>query len=406
LGPFRPGRSWSIRHVSGRELALDAVGATLLGVLGGIPLAQYLPTGGLLLLQLLRSLPTSGPAVLLLAACSFAVRRLHPGAALLLTCVAAGLQLLCSERPSLVDAAVVAVVYSAAAYGRRGELEAAAVVVVIAGALAPRYLQREGFLRIADLVEEGPPAQRIAITVFPFVVLAAAWLAGLVVRSVLARRVEARRRVLAEARASQAQDAAELERLRAAMARDVHDVVGHSLAVIIAQADGAELLDDPTRVREMVRAIARTARGSLDEVRTVLDRTGAERIDAPDALHDVLEQVRSTGLLVEEKVQGVPQELSASSAVAARRVLQEMLTNALRHGRPGGVVAVQRTWSPTGLVIQVANEIGQPQPGSGAGLAGMRSRLAAIGGSLHTEGAGDRFTARAHIPLTAEEATA
>ena len=79
-----------------------------------------------------------------------------------------------------------------------------------------------------------------------------------------------------------------------------------------------------------------------------------------------------------------------------------MLTNALRHGRRGAVVAVQRSWRAADLVIEVTNTVGEGgTPGSGAGLTGMRDRVAAVGGDLETDRIGDRFVARARIPRSA-----
>ena len=210
-------------------------------------------------------------------------------------------------------------------------------------------------------------------------------------------------------------DEAESERIRGAIARDVHDVVGHSLAVIIAQADSVPFLHDEARIREVSATIASTARSSLLEVRQVLghiDGTG-DRVD-PGSLEEIVQGIRDAGVDVDRTVRGTPRAMRSDTGTAIRRVLQEMLTNALRHGAPGRRVTVRETWRSADLVLEVENAVPSAEPavgeglgidprpstaGSGRGLTGMQSRLTTIGGSFDAAVLDAVFTARARIPF-------
>ena len=118
--------------------------------------------------------------------------------------------------------------------------------------------------------------------------------------------------------------------------------------------------------------------------------------------------MRAAGHPVRSDVAGEPVELGEAAATAAYRVLQELLTNALKHGTPGGTIEVDRQWSSAGLTLRVANPAGADSGGTGdgTGLAGMHSRLAAVGGTFRTSTvAGDGrpriFAATAFVPAPA-----
>lgn len=343
--------------------------------------------------------------VLGVGALSMAVRRLSPALALALGWLTGILQVATHSPPSLVQVASAVVVFSAAAWGRHGVMIASAASAGLGGLAAGAYLVQIRFASVTLFFATGLTAENgsvIVIVLLPVAFLAACWTAGFALRTVRGRRAEIVARGLAEERAVDAQEQVGVEQSRAAMARDVHDVVGHSLAVIIAQADSVRFLQDTERVREVVDTIASTARTSLLEVRGVLERTERERpVDSTD-LDALVAQVRSAGVEVQERTEGTPGELEAASGLAARRVLQEMLTNALRHGSPQALVEVQRLWRSSDLVIEVTNVVGDGDTsGSGAGLTGMRERVHAVGGTLETDRIGDRFVSRARIPRSA-----
>jgi signal transduction histidine kinase len=230
-------------------------------------------------------------------------------------------------------------------------------------------------------------------------------LLGFAARALRSQRIEAGRRVEAETEMVKALDSAEFERLRATMARDVHDVVGHSLAVIIAQADSTEFIHDEDRLRQVSATIAATARRSLLEVRQVLNGDPAAGIDDETIdLDALIEQVRESGVAIERVVRGQPRLHDAGLRLVIRRVAQEMLTNAIRHGDARQPVSFRETWRAHDVVIEVENRVGLSRnPGSGSGVRGMRARVEGMGGMLEAEAVDGVYTARARIPAPAAE---
>ena len=203
---------------------------------------------------------------------------------------------------------------------------------------------------------------------------------------------------------------------RARIARELHDVVAHSVGAMVAQAQGAGrvLERDPERAREALEAIERTGRNALDEMRRslgVLRRTDADAPLAPQpGMADVavlIAQARESGLQVELVTDGVPAPLPSGIDLSAYRIVQEALTNTLKHAGPVRArVAVG--YRDDELVLEISDE-GAPAPvasdgsegnGGGQGLLGMRERVALYGGDLH---AGQRpeggFVVRASLPL-------
>jgi signal transduction histidine kinase len=231
---------------------------------------------------------------------------------------------------------------------------------------------------------------------------------------------------LAEAGAARAQheseQAREIARLReeqATLARDVHDVVGHSLAVILAQAESGQYLpdEDPAALKSTMATIASTARASLQDVRQVLASPMSPVPARSGAFEQLLDGVRASGHEVWATEVGTAQPLPPELDVAAHRVVQEMLTNAIKHGRRDRPVVVEHHW-PEGVwdrdlrievrnVEEQAGDDTQPlRPGEppGQGIDGMRRRLAAVGGRLdirrRTENGEPTFTATAWVPVS------
>lgn len=352
----------------------------------------------------------SVPAVLA-AAGAIAVRRLSPPSAMLLVVTLGLVQVAGGERPSLVDLAIFVVIGTTAIVGTRAEVVLSGLLAFTAGVGATLYLTVTGF-RFAVLVN-GPRDQAFLAMVAPAAALLGVWAGGLAVRAFRSRDRESERRARAEearsraeavateaeATATRAIDVAESARIRAAIARDVHDVVGHSLAVIIAQADSVPFLPDEARIREVSATIATTARASLMEVRQVLGQIDGPAGAGPATLDEIVQGVRDAGVEVHHTLRGTPRTLGPDVGTAARRVLQEMLTNALRHGAPGVPVTIRETWRSADLVLEVENAVGDGSTGgSGRGVDGMRSRLAALDGSFDAAVVDDVFAARARVP--------
>jgi signal transduction histidine kinase len=243
-------------------------------------------------------------------------------------------------------------------------------------------------------------------------VLAAAWLAGraLATRAEQTRELRARVQVAERARAEAADRAAVEERGR--IARELHDVVAHSVSVMVVQASGVRRLlkDDQAREREALMSVEQIGRQALSEMRRMLGvmRTGEEQPSAALApqpglahLDRLIEQVEEAGLHVTLRVEGDRIPLSPGVDLSAYRIVQEGLTNALKHAT-GAQAAVLVKYA--GDAVEVAIEDDGPVlpngDGLGHGLVGMRERVALYGGTLE---AGPRpeggFVLRAKLPV-------
>ncbi|WP_026120205.1 sensor histidine kinase [Nocardiopsis potens] len=206
------------------------------------------------------------------------------------------------------------------------------------------------------------------------------------------------------------------ERLR--IAREVHDLVGHSLSVINMQAGVAlHVLDKrPDRVRDSLAAIRSTSKDALEELRGTLavfrEGDGAAPAPAPgddraplpglDRLGELAARMESAGQRVSVHTEGSPVVPPAAVDHAAYRIVQEALTNALRHA-PGAEARVRVGYERTEVVVEIENGgAAVPEHAEGSGIAGMRERARAVGGNLH---AGPRpeggFAVRARLPLGA-----
>lgn len=241
----------------------------------------------------------------------------------------------------------------------------------------------------------------------------AAWVAAIVAVSELART---RREQWVKERAERAQAArrrADEERLR--IARELHDVLAHSISVINVQAGvGLALLDtDPEQARSALTTIKAKSKEALGEVRQVLDtlRTpgDAPRAPAPglDRLPELVRQAASAGLTVD--VEGEPPRLAPGTDLAAFRIVQEALTNVVRHsGSRHARVHLDHGDGRT-LRLRVDDDgpaTGADAGGSGNGLAGMRERAAALGGTIEAGARDDGgFRVLAVLPLKAPAET-
>jgi signal transduction histidine kinase len=243
---------------------------------------------------------------------------------------------------------------------------------------------------------------------------AVSWLAGLVLRewSDLADQLRDNARLLAEQRAAATQGAVMRERVR--MATDLHDAVGHSLTIVALQAGAARRLwtADPARAATALRTINDVIGSGLAELESGwgLDGTSGP-LDQP-AAHVVgrasftalLDGARKAGLPLETQLDDVGPGVGAEPSLVLYRVLQESLTNILRHA-PGSTATVSLHPVGTAVELTVTNTAGQERrttgvaDGSGRGLAGMRARVAACGGRLDWSRAADGgFVVRAEVP--------
>ncbi|SFS07134.1 Signal transduction histidine kinase [Agrococcus baldri] len=195
------------------------------------------------------------------------------------------------------------------------------------------------------------------------------------------------------------------ERLRADLTHDFHDVMAHSLAVLAAQAEGLRLSHQqhPERIDPVLTTISDTARLALVEVRQLLERVDddARRPQPTSAdIPGVVAQLRSAGPRVALHDIGAHGHLSRLADIAAYRIVQESLTNALRHGGADIDIVVALTWTGPGLSIAIASPILDRivlKP-AGRGIAGMHERARLAGGTVEIDADGDSFVVSAYLP--------
>ncbi len=273
--------------------------------------------------------------------------------------------------------------YSAAAYGPR-RLQLPIIVVLTVGGLAAITFGDQS--DVAD----------VAVGFFTGI---SAWIIGLTMRSQRehAAWMEARRD-------DDTRQAATQERI--AIARDLHDIVAHHVSVIAVQAEGAQsvLESRPERAGEAMADVAETARTALAELRRLLGVLRSEGGVAPQpglaAIDDLVDSVRHAGMDV-RFTRLADSDVDAVAGLTAYRVVQEALTNVLKHAGPCATdvsVAVR----DDALVVSVVDDgRGPGVVNGGHGLIGMRERVAVLGGTLDA-GEGDHggFAVRAWLPLT------
>ena len=320
-------------------------------------------------------------------------KRRYPIPALGLGLVATVVVVPIADEPSLIMPVVLIALFNVATrYDSRTALIAGISTIVIFASLVIAILE-QGEISGATLASIAWPA--FATT------------AGAAVRAIRenlaaahdrARRAEASRELEGQRRVTE-------ERLR--IARDVHDLVAHHIAVINVQSGvaGHVLRSDPDAAEtalDAVRDAASTALDELGELLGVLRAAGdlGGPVDpTPDleAIDDLISSFSASGLKVEHQTSGAPRPLSPSAQIAAYRVVQEALTNAHKHG--DGTAAVAQRFDDEALEIVVVNRArSEEASGTGYGLIGMRERLEAVGGELSIDRTDGRFTLRALIP--------
>jgi signal transduction histidine kinase len=209
-------------------------------------------------------------------------------------------------------------------------------------------------------------------------------------------------------RLAEEQDAA-ATRERQRIAREMHDILAHSMSVIVVQAEAGPVVvrTDPDKAEEMFDTISDTAREALAQLRRALGVLRSEesaRSPQPgiEALTELIARVRNTGLAVTLSEDGQVRPLSPDLAVTAYRIVQESLTNTVKHAAAGSA-SVRLSWHPDELRLQIDDDGSGPAAGErgGHGLTGMRERVTAAGGRL-TFGpcpSGTGFRVAATLPI-------
>ncbi|MGW8646440.1 sensor histidine kinase [Micromonospora chalcea] len=347
-------------------------------------------------------------AVGLAAAVAVFFRRAHPTAVAVAVAALALVQVIAGWGPLAYDIAVLIALYSVVKYADRlRDGIVAGVVAVLGGVLAA--LQTPG---------AGPWWMG---AFFYALIVGAVWLAGLNLRTrrLYVLSLEDRAATLEREREAQARAAVAEERTR--IARELHDVVAHSMAVMIVQADGVRFtLDrDPATAREAAKVVADTGRAALEEMRRlvgVLREPTATQPDPADGpahrrpalveLPALLDRFRAAGLRVACGGAGAPPPLPPGLELTVYRVVQESLTNTLKHAGVGASVELTLDWSADAVVIRAVDDgrgrpVDGPAPSGGHGLVGMRERVGVYDGSLAagpTLAGGWRV--RARLPLS------
>ncbi|PVU83968.1 sensor histidine kinase [Cellulomonas sp. WB94] len=392
----------AVRWEDTHRFAVDAAGTALLLAVA-VPFTTAFASGT-------RSAATALFALALVA--PLAWRRQLPAASVA-TVYAVALVHLARGHGFLVpaDLAVLLALYSVTVHGPRW-----AHRVAIAGAVAGSFVLA---VSIAGTSQRGTAG---GIWMFCSAVALAVWAFGLVRR---ARReamdalVDRAHRLEIE-RDQQHQIATSAERSR--IAREMHDIVAHSLSVIIAQSDGGRYAAqrDPDAATRALGTVSETGRAALADMRRLLGvlrpnadglpasagRTGDVVVVPQPAELDVeslVEHVRSSGLRVSLVRMGTPRRLPPGAGLTVYRICQEALTNVLKHAGPDPAVTVLVHWLPAGITLEVSDDgrgAAAESDGLGQGLLGMRERAAMFGGTVAVgPRPGGGFRIRAQIPL-------
>ncbi|MFB4320141.1 sensor histidine kinase [Actinomadura sp. 21ATH] len=330
------------------------------------------------------------------------LRRTYPRAVFAVIALVSFGQVLVDQPPITANLALLPALYTVAAASSRRWSVAAAVVAAVGALIASFYFT------------SGWEDQRVALFTLT-VVVAGVWLLGLYMRTRrdYLRSVELRAERLERERDTEVQIAMAGERAR--IARELHDVVAHNVSVIVVQADGASyaIETDTDRARRALETISATGRQALAEMRRMLgvlreDDDAGSYAPQPgvEQLAELVEQIRESGLPLEFAVEGVPLEMSEGRQLTIFRIVQESLTNTLKHGGPRATARVCLHYGDDAIEIRVTDDgrgAAARDDGRGHGLLGMRERAAVYGGGVEAgPRPGGGFEVVARIPVREE----
>jgi signal transduction histidine kinase len=267
-------------------------------------------------------------------------------------------------------------------------------------------------ITVGVIFNSGPHPERI---IPKLAVFAIAWVLGDNIRTRRAYLSELEARAARLEREREQRDERAVADERSRIARELHDVIAHNVSVMVVQASaGEEVFDtDPRRARESLSAVASTGRAALTELRRLMGVIRAEEEHEAAAdyapqpgleyLDELVHQVRDTGLAVELSVLGEPRPLPEGIGLCAYRIVQEALTNTLKHA-DASRAEVSVRYVADALELQVLDDGRGPTQvngeGLGHGLIGMRERVALFGGELSARARPDHgYEVRARIPL-------
>jgi signal transduction histidine kinase len=387
---------------SRRALAVDLAIAVLLTVYGLIYVISMLPYAVSLLSRYAPIAPQFAhieqDLVLTVLAClPLAVRRRYPLATFMIVLVAT-LLMHGGATPRVALLTCLIGAYSAAMYS---PYRAPTRLALLAGAVLIATYFRTALPDIPSLFTS-------------FAVLVPLGLAAEAIRTARARAEDSRRRVVELADEQEEQTRRAIEHERSRIARELHDVVTHNVSVMVVQAGAARkvMASAPDRATDALLAVEASGRSAMAELRQVMGLLTPSEGEADDLapqpgldqLPALVDRVRGTGMPVDYTVTGTPKPLPQGVDLAAYRVVQEALTNTVKHA-VGASARVCVEFADEALRITVTDVGGRPganaATGNGRGLLGLRERLAVYRGSLDAGPHRDGFRVRATIPVTA-----
>ncbi|MCW4352329.1 histidine kinase [Hoyosella sp. YIM 151337] len=362
--------AWSRRNAARIDAALAAV-VTMLGLLGSLTTEEGL-------VAVVLAVGTTVP---------IAWRRSRPALSGFTIAVFAYAQLLLIGQPQLATIGVLFAAYGLAAYAHAW----AARLGLVLGALGM------GMYGYISTYEGAAPQARAANVLFAVVLITVVWTFGMIRRfrmSEVAGLTE-RARLLELEREQEMKLAAISERTR--IAREMHDIVAHSLTVVIAQADGGRYAAaaHPDAAAEALSQISATGRQALSDMRAllaVLRESDQRDLASAPGINDIetlIEDVRRSGVTITLRQNGEPREISTGAGLTAYRIVQESLTNVLKHVGPMATASVTLEWGANALAIAIIDDgrglagILPKHDSAGQGVIGMQERAQLYGGSLH-----------------------
>jgi len=327
------------------------------------------------------------------------LRRRAPTAVFVVTAIVALIQWAFAIPLGPGDLAILVALYTVAAHAERRDALAATAIVLLGIVMAAT---RFHFGEIPGSLL-GPAAIALAALILGD---------DLRTRRAYLAELESRAERLEREREAETRRAVVEE--RAAIARELHDVVAHNLSVMVIQAEAASysISEDPAQAQRAMRAVTDTGRQALDEMRRLLevlrpDVANDARRPQPglSEIPDLVDGVRQAGLAVELRIQGDPKPVAPGVQLALYRIVQEALTNTLKHAGRGAASAVELRFDLAQISARVSDD-GQPsvrpRPGRGQGLVGMRERAAMYDGTLVTgPGPAGGFQVEVRFPVQA-----
>jgi signal transduction histidine kinase len=356
-----------------------------------------------------RPLDLFGVAIVVIPALLTFFRRTQPILALVVATILAMTYWVLDYSGAGAGFAMLVLLYSAAVYASERRRSTRVLIVFTITMLV---------VLIAGYLSPGEEEVSIGTIVFNLVLFQLAWLAGDAIRNRRAqvRRLETSIRDAEVAREQQMTWAVEQERNR--IARELHDVVAHAMSVIVVQAEGAKRLvgKNDEAVSTALKAIEHTGRSNLNDIRGIvglLRTDGTEYAPAPELtmVGELVQQCIDAGQRVSMSIEGTPRPLPPMIELSGYRVVQESLTNAMKHAGPHATATVTIAYEDESVDISVLDDgrgAAADSPWTpGYGLLGMRERVEAFGGHLSAgPNVGGGYAVRAHLPLPATSSVA